>query len=288
MKARENWNICLSIIIKSIPISDDPSAVTDVTWTGYYKKRDYSGTSGTLRVIKTLDRQRVLYLCLSLSKIQIMRAKIHVTACFFLLTSCFLIIGKNVHSQSYQIQYQVEFANLGKIENLPSDTVKAENKINDLIPITFSLIYDITYFDGYMEVTGYIKKNSSRFEVEEKSTHIFFDLNRNLAYFPEENVVKKMILYDLIPMDSNNKKCNDYFIKGFNTNYNVLINDTLPRFVSPAVKFIQNKSGVAKIVTPTFKIDLIKFKKMNERPDFQTLIQKLSELEITGEYRFLK
>lgn len=217
-----------------------------------------------------------------------MRFRNQPTLYFLLLTNYLLIIDKDVHSQSYQMQYQCEFANLGRIEILASDTLKGENQINKLIPVTISLTYEITYSDGYMEVTGFINNNNSLFEIEEKSAHIFFDLKRNLAYFPEEHVVKRMILYDLIPKDSNNNKCKDFYIKGFDSTYYVSTNDSLPRFALPAVNFIKNKSGITKIVTPTFIINLVKFNMLDKKPDFQAMIHKFSELEVTGEYRFIK
>lgn len=199
----------------------------------------------------------------------------------------FLGVTKFGISQTYRAEYKCIFNNLGKIDNL-RDTSFESHQPSEILPLSLVLKYTVVCNKKFLEVIGEVDSSiyPKNIVVNFFNFKAIFDLTNNLVYFPDENTIKKMLVYDLAANDLVEDECFEYSVRGFDSSIRVTTCKEIPNYILPAIKFKNHEGGVKFIGTSKLSIKLVGFKRINGNLDYTKLFLPYLKKEIPETYSF--
>ena len=199
----------------------------------------------------------------------------------------FFCVTKTCFPQTYRAEYKCIFNNFNKLDNL-KDTSFESHQPSDVLPLSLVLKYTIVCNNKFLEVIGEVDSSLSPKNISVKFFNFkaLFDLSNNLVYFPEENTIKKVLVYELQANGVVKDDCFEHSLKGFDSSIRVTICKKIPKYILPAIKFTNNVGGVKFISTSQLSIKLLSFKKINRTLDYTKLFLPYLKKEVPEVYSF--
>lgn len=205
---------------------------------------------------------------------------------FDLLFLLILLLPFPVFSQTYIAKYKCYY---GKGITL-SDIAKTNIGIDttEIFSINLILNYTIKTNGRYMEAEGVVDSSSASFvPMSFTATKAIFDLKNHLVYFPDENKIQRLKIYE-VTATSSLDSCAEHVIIGFDSRYKILACTSLPSYLSPPVHFKGLQKGVKSIITPNFAIVLLEHKTSNEELDYKKIFETWLAKKVIEEYKFIE
>ena len=199
----------------------------------------------------------------------------------------FFCVTKLCFPQTYRAEYTCTFNNFNKLDNL-KDTSFESHQPREVLPLTLVLKYTIICNNKFLEVIGEVDSSLSPKNISVRFFNFkaLFDLSNNLVYFPEENTIKKLLVYELQANGVGKDDCMEQSIRGFDSSFRVTTCKKVPKYILPAIKFKNNVGGVRFISTSQLSIKLLGFKKINKTLDYTKLFLPYLKKEVPEIYRF--
>jgi len=199
----------------------------------------------------------------------------------------FSCVAKASISQTYQAEYKCMFNNFNKLENV-RDTSFESHKPSEILPLSLVLKYTIVCNNKFLEVAGEVDSSTSpkNISVSFLNFKAIFDLRNNLVYFPDENIIKKVLVYELQANGVVKDDCFEHSVKDFDSSIRVTTCNKIPKHLLPAIKFKNNVGGVKFISTSQLFIKLLSFKKINRTLDHTKLFVPYLKKEVPEIYSF--
>lgn len=204
-----------------------------------------------------------------------------------IVIAIFFGVTKTCFPQTYQAEYKCIFSSFNKLDNL-KDTSLESRQPSEVLPLSLVLKYTIVCNNKFLEVIGEVDSSLSPKNISVKFLNFkaIFDLTNNLVYFPEEQIIKKILVYELQNKGSFKEDCFASSLRGFDSTIQITTCKKIPKNILPAIKLKNNTGGVKSITTPQLSITMLNIKKVHKTLDYTKLFLPYLKKEIPDLYIF--